>query len=324
MDIYMRTAATTKIFDHMSLLADSTRGRILLILEGQELTVSELCSVMQLPQSTVSRHLKSLADLGWVDSRKDGTKHLYRIMFNALDSSARSLWQLARQQVSVTASADQDARRLAGVLAERRHRSREFFDSAADKWDRLRDELFGQQSYLLSLLSLLDPEMVVADLGCGTGLVAELLAPVAARLIAIDDSEAMLNAARRRLEPYGNVELHHGQLESLPLEDEHVHAATLILVLHHLPDPAKVITEVARVLRPGGKLLIVDMLPHERAEYRHEMGHVWMGFGDKEIERYLQSAALQSRCFRSLPAEPAAKGPVLFAATALKPRTSNP
>ncbi len=314
----MRTETSGKIFDHMSLLAEGTRSRILLILEEQELTVSELCSVMQLPQSTVSRHLKSLADLGWVDSRKDGTKHLYRIMADALDPSARSLWQLARKQVEGTASADQDARRLTSVLAERRRRSQEFFESTAGQWDRMRDELFGEGSYLLSLLNLLDPEMVVADLGCGTGPTAELLAPIIGRVIAVDDSEAMLAAARKRLEPFGNVEIHQGRLEALPLNDGEADAATLILVLHHLPDPAKVIAEVARILRPRGKLLVVDMLPHDRDEYRYDMGHVWMGFGENEIERYLRSAELQPLSFRSLQPEPAARGPVLFAATAMR------
>lgn len=314
----MKTETSARIFDHMSLLAEGTRGRILLILEEQELTVSELCSVMQMPQSTVSRHLKSLADLGWVDSRKNGTRHLYRIIADDLDPSALSLWQLARQQVEATASAGQDARRLTSVLAERRQRSQEFFDSAAGQWDRMRDELFGRSSYLLSLLSLLDSEMVVADLGCGTGLTAELLAPIVGRVIAIDDSDAMLASARERLEPHGNVEIHQGRLEQLPLEDGVADAVTLILVLHHLPDPAEVIAEVARILRPRGKLLIVDMLPHDRDEYRHDMGHVWMGFREKEIERYLRSAELQPLSFRSLQPEPAARGPVLFAATAMR------
>jgi ArsR family transcriptional regulator len=314
----MKSEASARIFDHMSLLAESTRSRILLLLEGQELTVSELCSVMQLPQSTVSRHLKSLADLGWVESRKDGTRHLYRIMADYLDPSARSLWKLARKQAEATASADQDARRLTSVLAERRQRSQEFFDSAAGQWDHMRDELFGGSSYLLSLLNLLDSGMVVADLGCGTGPVAELLAPIVGRVIAVDDSESMLGAARKRLKPHGNVEIHQGRLEKLPLADGAADAATLILVLHHLPDPAEVIAEVARILRPGGKLLIVDMLPHDRGEYRHDMGHVWMGFGENEIERYLRTAALEPLSYRSLQPEPAARGPVLFAATAMR------
>lgn len=314
----MKTANRPPIFEQMSALADGARSRILLVLEQHELTVSELCAVMQAPQSTVSRHLKTLSDLGWVSSRRDGTRHLYRLMFDSLDANARELWLLARTQVESTPSAAQDRQRLASVLARRRHRSRKFFDSSASQWDRMRDEMFGRDSYLSALLGLLDPQTVVADLGCGTGSVAEALAPMVRKVIAIDASEAMLRACKQRLEPYGNVELHRADLEALPVEDRQLDAATLILVLHHLPDPAKVISEVARVLRPQGRLLIVDMLPHDRAEYRQEMGHVWMGFDDKQINHYLEAAELQPMMFHPLLPDTAAKGPALFAATAIR------
>jgi ArsR family transcriptional regulator len=118
---------------------------------------------------------------------------------------------------------------------------------------------------------------------------------------------------------FGNVEVRRGELEALPLKDEQVDAATLILVLHHLPDPAKAVAEVARILRPGGKLVVVDMLPHERVEYRQEMGHVWMGFSERRIRRYLSGAGLASIRVRALPPEPSAKGPALFAASATAP-----
>lgn len=312
----METLGHPPIFDQMSVLADDARSRILLVLERQELTVTEICAVMQLPQSTVSRQLKTLADGGWVASRRDGTRRLYHGTLGDLDSSSRNLWLLAREQVAGTASADQDARRLASVLAERRKRSQQFFAGAAGEWDQVREELFGHSSYLLALLDLIDPRSVVADLGCGTGAVCEALAPVTQKVFAIDDSEAMLEAARERLGVFRNVTVRLGDLQSLPLPDGAVDAATLILVLHHLPDPAAVIREVARILRPGGKLLIVDMLPHERAEYRQQMGHVWMGFSERAIRRYLSGAGLESIRFRSLPPEPAAKGPAVFAASA--------
>jgi ArsR family transcriptional regulator len=302
----------------MSVLADGTRSRILLALEPHELTVSELCSIMQAPQSTISRHLKTLGDLGWVASRRDGTRHLYRVMADALDANTRDLWRLARKQVENTPAASQDRQRLASVLAQRRRRSREFFDSSASRWDRLRDELFGQSPYMPALLGLLDPAMVVADLGCGTGPVAEALAPVVSKVIAVDASEAMLRASRLRLRTHGNVEFHRAELEMLPLDEGQVDAATLILVLHHLPDPAKVIGEVARVLKPRGRLLVVDMLPHERVEYRQGMGHVWMGFDDEQIAEYLQAADLQLLRYHPLPPDTMAKGPALFAATALR------
>jgi ArsR family transcriptional regulator len=314
----MKTKNLPRIFEHMSILADGTRSRLLLLLEQHELTVSELCSVIQSPQSTVSRHLKALADNGWVTSRAEGTRHIYRAMLEGLDASTRKLWALARKQVDSTPSAAQDQKRLTSILARRRRRSREFFDSASGEWDRLRDEMFGRGSYLPALLGLLDPETVAADLGCGTGPVAEALAPFVRKLIAVDASEAMLRAAERRLEAYRNVEFHFAELEALPIEDSRLDAATLVLVLHHLPDPAKVIAEVARVLKPRGRLLVVDMLPHERTEYRQEMGHVWMGFDNEQIKNFLEAADLQPMLYHPLPPDTKAKGPALFAATAIR------
>ena len=312
----METVRRPQIFEQMSSLADGVRSRILLALERRELTVSELCAVLQLPQSTVSRHLKTLSDAGWVLARPDGTRRLYHFTPDDLDTTARDLWMLTRRQVEATSSAGEDMRRLTSVLAQRRSRSREFFSEAADRWDRLRDEMFGRGFFPLALLGLLDPGLTVADLGCGTGAVSETLAPVVARVIAVDDSEPMLTAARDRLHAFDNVELRQGELESVPIEDAHVEAATLILVLHHLPEPAKVLAEVRRVLEPGGRLLVVDMLPHERAEYQQEMGHVWLGFDEDRLAQFLAAAGLRLTRFSVLPPDAQAMGPTLFAATA--------
>jgi ArsR family transcriptional regulator len=129
----------------------------------------------------------------------------------------------------------------------------------------------------------------------------------------------MLEAARRRTATWDNVDLRHGELEHLPVEDRALDAATLILVLHHLPDPGLVLEEVRRKLRPGGKLLIVDLLQHEKHEYREQMGHVWLGFAEEQILRFSRLAGLRSMRFRMLPVDPAARGPGLFAATAVAP-----
>src|SRR5512142_1744911 len=126
------------ILDHLSALADTTRSRLLLLLERHELTVSELCAVVQLPQSTVSRHLKALADSGWIASRAEGTSHLYTLRRDDLDVAARRLWMLVREQVAATPAAAQDQRRLEAALAERRTTSQEFFSTSAGQWDRLR------------------------------------------------------------------------------------------------------------------------------------------------------------------------------------------
>jgi ArsR family transcriptional regulator len=128
----------------------------------------------------------------------------------------------------------------------------------------------------------------------------------------------MLRAARKRLDHHDNVELHRGQLESLPLDDTSVDAVTVCLVLHHVPDPARVLQEIARVLRPGGKALLIDMQRHERSEYRHQMGHVWLGFTEEEITTWFADAGLAAVHVHPIPPDPKAKGPSLFAAIARK------
>src|SRR5687768_15283634 len=135
------------ILEHMTALADPIRCRMLLLLEKHELTVSELCAVLQMPQSSVSRHLKTLADDQWVSSRRDGTSRFYSMAVDELDPGAKRLWPLIREQVAVTSGAGQDERRLRGVLTRRRAKSQEFFASVAGGWDHLREDLFGDSFF---------------------------------------------------------------------------------------------------------------------------------------------------------------------------------
>jgi ubiquinone/menaquinone biosynthesis C-methylase UbiE len=306
------------IFDDLTALADATRSRMLLLLERHELMVSELCTILQLPQSTVSRHLKTLADGGWVTSRRDGTSRYYTLALDDRGPTTRRLWSLLREQVVDTTGADQDARRLRSVLARRQTASQEFFASAAGRWDRLREDLFGRASYLQALVGLVDEGWTIGDLGCGTGQVTAALAPFVTKVLAIDRSGEMLQAARRRLKDCQNVEIRRGELESLPISDATLDAATLLLVLHHLPDPAKVLAEASRVVKPGGRLLICDMLPHDHEEYRQQMGHVWLGFSEEQVRRLLAVAGFKKVRLVSLPGDPDAKGPALFVATATR------
>ncbi len=307
---------TTAIFDDLTALADATRSRMLLLLERHELTVSELCAILQLPQSTVSRHLKTLADASWVVSRRDGTSRYYTLALDERDGATRRLWSLLREQVSSSPGADQDARRLKGTLARRQSKSQEFFESAAGQWDKLRGELFGGASHLQALPALVDDRWVVGDLGCGTGQVAAALAPFVAQVIAVDRSGEMLHAARRRVRGAGNVDVRRGDLEALPIANGELDAATLLLVLHHVPDPAAALGEAARVLRPGGRLVISDMLPHDHEEYRQQMGHIWLGFGEEQLRRLVAAAGFDRIRIMPLPPHAEAKGPALFVATA--------
>ncbi|MGZ8468870.1 MAG: ArsR/SmtB family transcription factor [Gemmatirosa sp.] len=305
-----------QVLDALAALADPIRGRIVLALERHELAVGELAATLQLPQSTVSRHLKTLVDAGWVDARAEGASRRYRLTAGSRSSPTGRLWGAVREAMATLPEAAHDADRLRAVLAERRSASRSFFSSSADAWDRLRVDLFGARADLLALLALLDDALVIGDLGCGTGASAEALSPFVRRVIAVDHSREMLALARGRLAGRPNVDLREGDLEALPIDDGELDAALLALVLHHIPDPGAVLAEAARAVRPGGRLLVVDMLPHEREVYRVEMGHAWLGFDRSTLDRWITEAGFEQLRFVPVPPDPAGKGPPLFAASA--------
>ncbi len=304
------------VLDALSALADPVRGRLLVALERHELAVGELAAVLQLPQSTVSRHLKTLVEAGWVASRADGPSRRYRFAPDAREGETRRLWQAVREPLAALPSAEHDAARLRAVLADRRAATRAFYSGAAPAWDRLRAELFGARADLVALLALLDDRITVGDLGCGTGAVADALAPFVRRVVAVDHSREMLAVARRRLADRDNVDLREGDLEALPVDDGELDAALLVLTLHHIPDPEAVFAEAARALRPGGRLVVIDMAPHDREGYRAEMGHVWLGFGEAQLAPWLRGAGFGPARYTLLPADAAARGPALFVATA--------
>lgn len=302
------------LFGQMTALADPTRSRLLLALERNELTVNELTAILQLPQSTVSRHLKMLGAEGWVEARAEATSRYYRLASSSLDPASRRLWHIVRDEVMHTNAAEHDARRTQAVLAERSTRSQQFFSTSAGQWDRMRLELFGRRADI-ALLGLLDENWTVADLGCGTGAVTQSLAPFVDRVIAVDESNAMLSAAKKRLHGVENVDIRNGRLEALPIGDGEVDVALLFLVLHYAAEPGRVIAEAARVLKPGGRLLVLDMMPHDRGDLRQTMGHLWPGFDQATLGGWMSEAGLETFRYNPLPPDPEAKGPMLFAAS---------
>lgn len=299
-------------------LGDPVRARILAALEEHELSVRELQEILQLPQSSVSRHLRVLVDRKWVGARPEGASQRYRLLPASPDSPRGKLWALVREETLASAAAQADARRIKAVLAKRQTRSRQFFASRAGRWDRLREELFGPSYELSLLLGLLDPDWSVGDLGCGTGPLSEALAPFVSRVVAIDQSEAMLAAARSRLEPFANVEVKQGELELLPLGEDDLDVAALVLVLPYVPDPGRVLGEAARAVRPGGRILVMDLLPHDRTDWEHTMGHLWRGFGPGQMLGWINGAGLREARYVALPPDPESKGPGCFVATGMK------
>lgn len=321
--VYMDTSVSQPdaLLSWMSSLADGTRLRLLRLLERHELGVADLCDVLQMPQSTVSRHLKVLADQGWVTSRRSGTTNLYRTILDELLPAARDLWVVARVQTEDWASVKQDQVRLQRRLRARRKEARDFFADVAADWERRRRELYGNRFDTHALLALLPGVWTVADLGCGSGAMTAQLAPNVQQVIGVDDSEPMLETAANMTADYDNVEFRQADLEDLPLETECCDAALMLLVLTYLPHPVRVLEEACRILRTehgGGRLVLIDLLRHDREDFRRQMGQAHLGFGEKQLKTMLEDAGFSRAHVRPLEPEPEATGPALLLACADK------
>jgi len=312
--------ASPIVFDHLATLGDTTRSRLLALVEEREYAVGELQRILQLPQSTVSGHLKVLAEAGWVTFRAHGKSRFYR-MADALDAEGLSLWRIIRQEMDDAGFRGDDRERARSVLSTRVDRSRAFFSEAAETWDHVRADRYGSGIVSFPLLALLEPDWVVADLGCGTGQLAVTLAPFVARVIAVDRSPEMLHAARRRTGgTLSVVDVRGGELEALPVGDGEADLAVLNLVLHLVVDPAIVLGEAFRILSPGGRLVIVDMRTHDHPEYQETMGHMWPGFDGDHLRSWLGATGFEHARVRPIPPDPEASGPLLLTAVARKGR----
>lgn len=300
------------LHQHLSLLADPIRLRILAVLSREELGVGELVRVLGLPQSTVSRHLKALRLGDWIARRQDGTSGRYRV--ETVPAEAQALWTAVLGQLAETDQYREDDERLQGVLAMRQVDSRTFFGRVSGQWEALRRELFGDDFWLPTLLAALPDDQVWADLGCGTGETVARLAPNVGRVIGVDQEPLMLEQAKERCAGFDNVELFSGGLECLPVDDARVDVAVCMLVLHHLEHPARAMAEARRILRPGGRLVVLDLDAHDRELYRQTMGHRHLGFSAPALAALAAEAGLSVRRRRLLPRSEDVQGPPLFVA----------
>ncbi len=258
---------------------------------GPGLRVGELAQALKLPQSTVSRHIKTLVEAGAVEGRRDGTSMLYRLAPVAGPLPLRQLRSLARDYLARDEQVRADEERLLRVLEERQHHP-DFFNASAPEWDTIRTQWFGENFHLEAMLAALDPNWVVGDLGAGTGTMAALLAPHVRRVFGVEPAAAMLRAAKSRIKTLQleNVTLLPGRLEALPPEVRELDMALVSLVLHHLEDVEGALGDIFRVLKPGGFLLIVDLMPHDVEMFREKMGHRWMGFAPGNMTDMLARA----------------------------------
>ena len=259
--------------------ADPTRVRLLALLEREELAVQELMDVLGMAQSRVSRHLAILREAGLIRDRRDGTFVFYRFAVPA-EGPWRDAWELVGRGLAEDATAGRDATALARVMEARAARTRSFFDAVGPEWDALRKVFNDDALRARGVTRLLEPGLVVADVGTGTGILALELARLGLRVVAVDHSSRMLDAVRTKLSEGAveGVELRQGDAGALPIEDGEVDAAIAHMVLHYLPSPAEAIREMARVVKPGGAVVVVDFVAHEHEWMRQELGVAWLGF----------------------------------------------
>ncbi len=311
-------ATTTAAETVFRAMADETRQRMLRVLHGQELSVSELVEVLGQPQSTVSRHLKVLREAGLIRDRRQGTTALcsLRTEANGSDLAARLVDWSATQALPRGV-----ANRLAAVLRRRREMSDRFFDAVGRQWDDLREQHFGMTFHLEALVALLPPEWTVADIGAGTGYLLPVLARHFDRVIGVEPVPRMLEAARHRCEAerLDGVELVPGDLAALPLADASADLAIAMLVLHHVPSPDEALRELCRVVAPGGRLLIVEQHTHGDEAFRERMQDRWWGFDREELAGRVRAAGAREVTARDLnPADHPDDSPGLFVITGMK------
>jgi ArsR family transcriptional regulator len=277
-------------------LADPTRLRIFSLLRAMELSVGELAQVLGQSQPRVSRHVKILCDAGIADRRKEGSW-----VFLGLGAEGRVAPLLATIDALVGAEPGDpwtvaDIARLAAVRADRAAAAERYFAAHADEWDAIRSLHVAESEVEAAILRALGDEPVgrLVDVGTGTGRMIELLGSGAASALGIDRSPEMLRLARSKLAASGQdrAELRQGDMYALPLASGTADTVLIHLVLHYAQQPAAAVADAARLLAPGGRLLIVDFASHDREELRTRDAHARLGFADEQIAGWFGAAGL--------------------------------
>ncbi|WP_242415486.1 ArsR/SmtB family transcription factor [Sphingomonas panni] len=271
--------------DILRAASDATRLRVLGLLRSMELSVGELAQVLEQSQPRVSRHIKILCDAGLTVRRKEGSW-----VFVALGEGAVVRPLLAALDAWAAApdpSVEADSVRLAEVRADRAAAAAAWFEAHAGEWDAIRSLHVAEEQVERAMLGALGDTRIglLVDIGTGTGRMLELFAPQAEQAIGIDRSSEMLRLARAKLTERGleHAELRQADIQALPLDTGAADAAVLHHVLHFVQHPGAAIAEAARILRPGGRLLICDFAPHEREELRVRDAHARLGFSDEQM-----------------------------------------
>jgi ArsR family transcriptional regulator len=274
-------------------LSDPTRLRIVALLERDELSVNELQEITRLGQSRISTHLGLLADCEMVSSRREGKRAFYKL--NPLpDAVAGEFIQLAIRGAKELAEHSHDQINLKRVLARRKEQAQVYFNQIAGRFDRVYGPGRSWQAFGHLLLRILPP-LVVADLGAGEGLLSELLARRAKKVIAVDNSEKIVafGAAKAKKNHLKNLEFRQGDLQNPPIEANSVDLAILSQALHHAEIPADALAAAYKIIKPGGQILLLDLLAHKFDKARELYGDRWLGFAESDLHRWLENAGFK-------------------------------
>jgi ubiquinone/menaquinone biosynthesis C-methylase UbiE/biotin operon repressor len=271
------------------LAADPSRLRLLLLLEQEELSVAEIQEILAKGQSQISTHLAQLKQAGLVDDRRTGKNAFYRLQ------AAPELMDLLRKAAPEIPEAQEDQQTLRLVLRKRQDRMRRYFDELAGKFGRSYVPGRSWKGIAEALLKLM-PRMVIADLGAGEGTISQLMAQRAKRVIAVDNSEKMVEFGSELAKKHAisNLEYRLGDLEDVPIRSGTVDLAFLSQALHHAVHPERAIAEAWRILKPGGRIAVLDLSRHHFEEAREMYADLWLGFTELEIERYLKGAGFRT------------------------------
>ncbi|HEY3856971.1 MAG TPA: metalloregulator ArsR/SmtB family transcription factor [Verrucomicrobiae bacterium] len=274
-------------------LSDPTRLRIIALLERNELSVHEMQEITRMGQSRISTHLGLLQESELLESRREGKRTFYRITSHA-DPTANEFIQLAVRGAHELAEHASDQANLKRILVRRTQQAQLYFNQVAGRFDRSYGPGRSWQAFGQLLLHLLPP-LVVADLGAGEGLLSELLARRAKKVIAVDNSMKMVEfgAAKAKKNKIKNLEFRLGELENPPIELESVDVALLSQALHHAANPGEGILSTFRILRPGGQVVILDLLQHNFEQARELYGDRWLGFTESDLHNWLETAGFK-------------------------------
>lgn len=286
----------TSILKSLRLLADPNRLRILLLLEREELSVAELQEILGTGQSTLSTQLAQIKSAGLVEDRRNGKNILYRLKEPRGESAPAfsHLMEVLRQGAAEIPEAEQDFAALDLILAKRRDYMRAYFDELAGKFGRSYVPGRSWKGVAEMLLRLLPP-LVIADLGAGEGTLSQMLAERAREVIAVDNSDRMVELGSRLAREHRLTNLRYvkGDLEALPIEAETIDLAIFSQSLHHAQHPARAAAEAFRVVKPGGRVVVLDLVRHHFEEARELYADLWLGFSEVEVKGFLEKAGFQ-------------------------------